>query len=93
MINPTKALEKAVQETLSKFVGQVNDEFVRESIRNDMVFVLYSFAEVMGVKLALPEVNVELNGKDAIITLTDPKTGETISVSDWSLRSLEGFYD
>jgi len=92
-------LAKAVKDELSKFVGQKKDDYVRECIRQDLFNLFYRFAENTGFSALPPDVNTSFSPSitwqdknQLVVTLTDPKTGEIISVEERVTRAEGGFY-
>lgn len=85
-------IAKAVRDELSKFIGQTNNQFTRDCIKEDLTGLLMKFSDTMGFRAKLPIVSVEVNGMTATVTLTDPRTGELIPVEEWVTRGEGGFY-
>jgi len=85
-------IAKAVLQELSKFVGQPNTQFTRDCIKEDLTGLLMKFSKDMGFRSQLPSVVVEINGTSAAVSIVDPRTGETISLSEWVTRGEGGFY-
>jgi len=84
-------LAKDIQETLSKFIGRTNDRFTQAQIESDLFHVFWKFSDNLAFS-KMPEITTQVNGNAIEIVLTDPKTGEAISIGEWATRAEGGFY-
>jgi hypothetical protein len=89
-----KLIAKTVQENLTKFIGEKNTENTRAAITANMVNVLKSLENVMGLHAPLPTIQVDIHGNQASVRFFDPEhADEEISLSEWMARACEGYYD
>lgn len=88
-----KLMAETLKDSLSKYIGQINNEQTIKELNAHMLDVLHSFSRMLEVYAPLPKIEVTVRDQQASFDFYDPKTGGKINVGDWISKAIEGYYD